>query len=88
MNDTALKIEDTIRELFEEGIRLGNDVLHYIESMAGAAGPEELLEYLWDQESCDSQSLYQLIFYPDESHQIRLEPLLETGVLSRKDIQA
>ncbi|MFO7932171.1 MAG: hypothetical protein R6U97_12290 [Desulfosalsimonas sp.] len=87
MNNTALQITNRIQDLFDKGIRLGSDVVHYIESVAGAAGADELLEFLEDEETCDSQSLYQLIFYPGESDQLLFEPLIEAGSVSRQDIQ-
>ncbi|MCF8111732.1 MAG: hypothetical protein K9J85_09615 [Desulfobacteraceae bacterium] len=65
MNDKALNITGKIEARLREGVRLGKDVVHYIESMTGVAGPEELvLQLKSDEESCDIESLYELIFYP------------------------
>lgn len=87
MNNPAVQIAKTIQDLFDNGIRLGKDVVHYMESVAGAAGPDELLEFLEDEQNCDSQSLYQLIFYPGERDQLLVEPLIQNGSVSRQDIQ-
>ncbi|MFW5975381.1 MAG: hypothetical protein ACOCP6_01345 [Desulfosalsimonas sp.] len=87
MNKTALQIANRIQDLFDSGIRLGSDVIHYIESVAGAAGADGLIGFLEDEENCDSQSLYQLIFYPEERDQLLFEPLLEAGSISRQDLR-
>ncbi|MFP4194829.1 MAG: hypothetical protein ACLFRO_07795 [Desulfobacterales bacterium] len=85
MNDTALNIAEKIKARLQDGIRLEKDVLHYIESVTGAAKPDDLLSQLEQgEESCEIESLYELIFYPDEDDQVFLEPLLEEKAVDQK----
>ncbi|MFW6052928.1 MAG: hypothetical protein ACOC8I_03360 [Desulfosalsimonas sp.] len=86
MNETTLNIAEKIKARFQDGIRLGKDVVHYIESVTGARGAGELgLQLQSDEESCDIESLYELIFYPAEEDQVFLEPLLEEKAMGRED---
>ena len=74
MEPKVLQIAEKIEKLLAAEIRLDREVLHYIESAAGAADPAELTRQMADSDTCDSQSLFELIFYPEQSHQRYLEP--------------
>ncbi|MCF8024689.1 MAG: hypothetical protein K9K82_04275 [Desulfobacteraceae bacterium] len=88
MKNADVQITDRIESRFKDGIRLGGGIIHYIESVTGAAGANELFCQLKDSESCETQSLYELIFFPAEEDQIDLEPALESETVDQKDIQA
>ncbi|MFP4572609.1 MAG: hypothetical protein ACLFNW_06545 [Desulfobacterales bacterium] len=88
MDNTAVKITEKIQNRLRDGIRLENDVIHYIESMTGAQGPEQLVWQLENSEDSDNQSLYELIFYPAEQDQVKIEPLLEEKNMDQKSVQA
>lgn len=87
MKQKAIEIADRIEGRLKKGVRLGGEVVHYIESVAGVKDPNELFHQLEDSESCDSQSLYELVFYPAEADQIELEPILESETLEPQDTQ-
>ena len=88
MKPKARQIAEKIEELLASGIRLDPEVVHYIESATGAADPEELTQQMADSDTCDSQSLFELICYPAQSHQVHLEPALEAGALEENEIRA
>ncbi len=87
MDDTARKLAERIKNRFTAGIRIGNDVIHYMESVAGATAGQELFRQIEQEENCETESLYELIFYPDESDQIELEPLLEAKTVDANVIK-
>ncbi len=69
----AEKIADTIRQ----GIKLGPDTLHYIDSTFSNPTTEELAQIIRDESNCERDCLIDLIFFPDESFQVVLEEMLE-----------
>ncbi len=78
-------VADAIEAVFKKGIHLTDDVLHYLESTHAIVHPEELHRMLLPPFDCDSESICEMVFYPDESQQAFLEPVLEKN--SIKDNQ-
>ncbi len=70
-------VADAIEAVFKKGVHLTGDVLHYLESTHAIVHPEELLGALLPPFDCDSESICEMVFYPDESQQAFLEPVLE-----------
>lgn len=85
MKPRVSQIAEKIEGLLKSDLRLTPGVLHYIESVAGICGPEEFDRQMAESGTCDDQSLFELIFYPDESLQAHLEPDLEPGALDEKE---
>jgi hypothetical protein len=78
--DTQKKCEllaEEIASILKEGIRLSPDALHFIDSTYSNPSPQELTNILEGESDCERDTLVELIFFPDESIQIRLEDLLE-----------
>ncbi|MCP4689288.1 MAG: hypothetical protein GY859_14640 [Desulfobacterales bacterium] len=75
----------TIREIFREGAVLGDEARRFIDSTFCNPSLEELAEALGDEENCEIDSLMDLIFFPDESFQARLEDLLEKDALVKRE---
>jgi hypothetical protein len=82
------KLADAIREIFAEGIHLDEAVQHFIESSVSDAAPETVAEVLESPSDFGAEPLMELIFFPEEDHQIRLEPLLEAERFDERDIAA
>lgn len=74
-----------IRRILSNGITLGGDVIHYIDSTFSNPTLEELQALLYDDSNCEKDSLMELLFFPDESMQLQLEELLETLRLRQQD---
>ncbi len=86
-DDNKIKpLAEAIETLLTDGIGLTGDVMHYLNSVAGVQNPAELKTMLGDGDDCDGQSLYELIFFPDENQQIQIEPLLENAVFDADDV--
>jgi len=70
-------IADEIKAIISEGILLSDDVVHYIDSTFSNPTIDELQAILDDDTNCEGDTLMELLFFPDESIQIRLEEMLE-----------
>jgi hypothetical protein len=70
-------LADEIKAIISEGIDLSDDVVHYIDSTFSSPGIRELQAILNDDTNCEGDTLMELLFFPDESIQVRLEEVLE-----------
>ena len=70
-------LADEIKAIISEGIVLGDDVVHYIDSTFSYPTIEEINAILADDSSGEGETLMELLFFPDESIQTRLEEVLE-----------
>ena len=70
-------LADEIKAIISEGIVLGDDVVHYIDSTFSYPTIEEIHAILADDSSGEGETLMELLFFPDESIQARLEEALE-----------
>jgi len=71
------QLAEKIRKILGCGITLENDVVHYIDSTFSNPTTAELETILQDDSNCEKDPLMELLLYPDESIQLRLEALLE-----------
>lgn len=78
----ALLVEEIVR-ILAEGYALSPDAGHFIESTFPAMTPAELAESISAGEDSDFAPLVELVFFPDEGLQARLE-----GTLSRLELDA
>jgi hypothetical protein len=74
-----------IRKILGNGIILGSDVVHYIDSTFSNPTVEELQAILHDDSNCEKDSLMELLFFPDETMQLALEEMLENLQLEKQD---
>ena len=79
----AEKIASTIRQ----GMKLGSDTLHYIDSTFSNPTTKEIAHIIKDDSDCERDPLVELIFFPDESFQARLEDSLERSKFGTKEEQ-
>lgn len=78
-------LAERIAKVFREGIHLSSDVMHFIDSTFSNPCMNELEKIITDPSDCESDSLIELIFSPDEEFQAKLEDLLENHHYCRKD---
>ena len=76
INTDHIRLADHIREIFSEGFTLEGDVLDYVDSTFSRPSAGELKSIMADESNCEHGPLIELVFFPDESVQIRLEDLL------------
>ena len=79
----AVRIVDILRG----GLTLNADTLHYIDSTFSNPSIGELEELLQDESSCETDSLIELLFFPDESVQMQLEEMLGETRHQKQDEQ-
>ena len=79
------QIADKIREILRYGLAINADTQHYIDSTFSHPSIETFEELLRDESSCETGSLMELLFFPDESVQLQIEELLEDEQLQPED---
>ncbi|MEA3435618.1 MAG: hypothetical protein U9R43_04075 [Thermodesulfobacteriota bacterium] len=72
-------------KILREGIHLNRDVMHFINSTFSNPCINELEKIIADDFDCERDSLIELIFFPDEEIQAKLEDLLENHNYCRED---
>jgi len=78
-------LAERIVKILKEGIHLNNDVMHFIDSTFSNPCISELEKVIADNSDCERDSLVELIFFPDEEIQVRLEDLLKSYNYCRED---
>jgi hypothetical protein len=87
--DTQDKCEllaEEILSILRQGIRLGSEAVHFIDSTYSNPSFQEIADIFEDDSDCERDALAELIFFPDESIQARLEDLLEVLDLGKNDV--
>jgi len=74
-----------IERIFRDGFVLNDDIMHYIDSTFSNPSINELEEIIYDEHNCERDPLIELIFFPDELVQIKLEEFLESKDFKKKD---
>jgi hypothetical protein len=89
MHEARLKksqqFASVIQAIFEEGLPVSQDSQHFILSTFCMSDIRELKALITDPSNCESDSLIELIYFPDESIQLRLEDQLELQGFQQKD---
>ena len=81
------QLAQKIIDILQSGLTLNADTLHYIDSTFSNPFIGELEELLQDESSCETDSLIELLFFPDESVQMQLEEMLGETRLQKQDEQ-
>ena len=76
---------EEIKAIIGQGIDLSDDVVHYIDSTFSSPTIDELQATLTDDADCEGDTLMDLLFFPDEPCQIRLEETLERSRPHKED---
>ena len=85
--DKNKRVAEKIIELLREGLTMNADTLHYVDSTFSNPSVGELEALLQDKSSCETDSLLELLFFPDESMQLQLEDILEDISFQKQDEQ-
>jgi len=76
--EKCILLAERIVKILREGIYIDSDVMHFIDSTFSNPCINELEEVITDDSDCESDPLIELIFFPDEDIQAKLEDLLES----------
>ncbi|MGD2015241.1 MAG: hypothetical protein PVH37_09910 [Desulfobacterales bacterium] len=85
LNKKCKHLADEIRKILGNGITLGSEVIHYIDSTFSNPTTTELQTILLDDSNCEKDSLMELLLFPDETMQLQLESLLERSHFQQTD---
>jgi len=77
-----------ISELIQKGITISDDVMHYIDSTFSNPSLTEFARILSDPSNCDTEPVFELIFYPDLPMQEKIESILITKTYTKTDIES
>ena len=83
--DPVDRVEAKIRALFREGLPITSDVVAYIEATLGSADPHIVADLLDRPGESDSDTLLELVFFPDAAFQRGVETVLAGKALSPAD---
>ena len=78
-------LAEKIKQIFRDGFVLSSNIMHYIDSTFSNPSINELEEIINDEHNCERDPLVELLFFPDESVQIKLEELLEKEDFKKND---
>lgn len=74
-----------IMEIFSRGLILDAEAVQYIDSTLSNPSLEELGRIMEDASDCESETLLEMVFFPDERLQIELEETLSQHQYVRED---
>lgn len=80
-----LQLAGIIRQLFKDGLSVDQGVVHYLDSTFSSHDIHTLETVLQDPWNCERDPLIELLYFPDESIQIRLEDFLEKAAFAKED---
>jgi hypothetical protein len=85
MKSKNKQVAEKIIEILQGGLTLNADTQHYIDSTFSNPSAGEFEKLLQDQSSCETDSLMELLFFPDESVQLQLEEMIEETHFQDRD---
>lgn len=77
---------DRIAELIQTGIALSDGTIHYIDSTFATPSVADFHKIISDPHNCEAETVFELLFFPDEQFQKQIEPVLETYSYDDEDI--
>jgi len=80
------KLVQELMHLLSGDIHLSQSVVHYMDSTLAVTSGEELADALLDPDNCEAETAIELIFFPDEGMQEKLEPVLSEIQLTEADV--
>jgi hypothetical protein len=84
-DEKCILLAERISKILREGIHLNSEVMHFIDSTFSSSCINEFEKIFTDHSDCEKDSLIELIFFPDEEFQAKLEDLLESHHYCRED---
>jgi len=85
LSDKCRRLADAIRSIFEDGFIIDDRIKRYIDACLPGTTMAALTRGICEAPDHEIAPIMDLIFFPDETHQARLEPLLEAEKYGRDD---
>jgi hypothetical protein len=87
MESKNKQVAEKIITILQHGLTLNATTQHYIDSTFSNPSVDEFEALLQDESSCETDSLMELLFFPDESVQLQLEEMIEDTHFQHRDEQ-
>jgi hypothetical protein len=87
MESKNKQVAEKIIAILQGGLTLNAETQHYVDSTFSSPSIGEFEALLQDDSSCETDSLMELLFFPDESVQLQLEEIIEDTHFERRDEQ-
>ncbi len=84
-DEKCILLAARISKILKGGIHLNSEVMHFIDSTFSNPCINEVKKIIADHSDCERDSLMELIFFPDEKIQVKLEDLLKRHHYCRED---
>jgi hypothetical protein len=78
-------LADKIRLILKDGLWVDQDAIHYMDSTLSDHSAQTLAAVIQDPSNCERDPLIELLYFPDETIQIQLEPFLESAAFVKPD---
>jgi hypothetical protein len=82
------EVADKITEILRGGLTIKADTQHYIDSTFSNPSGDMLAALVKDEINCETDSLVELLFFPDESVQLQLEEMIDAVCFEKHDERA
>lgn len=79
-------VGDKIADLIQQGIELSDELVHFIDSTYAARSADDFRKILSDPDGGEAETVYELLFFPDEQFQKQLEPVLLNQAFNGEDL--
>ncbi len=86
--DKNKEVADKIIKILGSGLTINADAQHYIDSTFSNPSIDTLAALVKDETSCETDSLVELLFFPDESAQLQLEEVIDAVCFEKHDERA
>ena len=87
MESKNKQVAEKIIAILKGGLTLSEDTQHYVDSTFSNPSISEFEALLEDDSSCETDSLMELLFFPDESVQLQLEEMIADTHFRHRDEQ-
>jgi len=84
-DEKSILLAERIVKILREGIHLNSDAMHFIDSTFSSPCINELEKIITDDSDCERDSFIELIFFPDEEIQAKLEDILQNHDYCKED---
>ncbi len=81
-------VAEKIIEILRSGLTINADTQHYIDSTFSNPSIDMLAALVKDEANCETDSLLELLFFPDESLQLQLEQMIDAVCFEKHDERA
>jgi len=81
-------VAEKIIEILRSGLTINADTQHYIDSTFSNPSIDTLGALVKDEANCETDSLLELLFFPDESLQLQLEQMIDAVCFEKHDERA